>query len=84
MSEFLTNSGYPTKVDDLKNAKRSKTRIRDHLFPFDQSVFDFVWSVRYRFPDFEWEKIFDHDALDEARRAMADAGYENSESIAGR
>jgi hypothetical protein len=54
---FLTEQGYETSVDDLKNAKRSKKGPVEHLFDADEDVMGFINAVLEKFPAFEWRRM---------------------------
>jgi hypothetical protein len=53
-SIYLTEAGYPTSVDDLKNAKRKSSELVEGAFPASQEVMIFVQLILRRFPAFEW------------------------------
>jgi hypothetical protein len=54
---FLTEKGYETSVDDLKNAKRSKKEPVERLFDADEDVMGFIKVVLEKFPEFEWRRM---------------------------
>ena len=56
-AEWLTAAGYPTRVSDLKNAKRAKDPVGGAI-PLDApGIAEFVQTVRERFPNFKWPRL---------------------------
>src|SRR5215469_18836191 len=54
----LTQAGYPTTEQDLKNAGRAKGELREHLIPADAAgVADFIAAVLAIWPGFEWRRL---------------------------
>ena len=59
MADWLTAEGYPTSINDIKNAKRAKAPI-DHAIPANApGIAQFLDSVLGRFPTFEWRRLVD-------------------------
>jgi hypothetical protein len=57
LSKYLTDQGYPTSVNDLKNAKRRNGRLVQNGFPRTEVVMNFTKVIRSRYPTFEWEMM---------------------------
>jgi hypothetical protein len=53
----LTEAGYPTSVDDLKNAKRSSADLVEAAFPATPEVMTFIRLMLLRYPAFEWTRL---------------------------
>ncbi len=53
LSEYLTSHGYPTTVDDIKNAKRSIVRPVEKEFPRKKNIEDFINIMQQRFTTFQ-------------------------------
>jgi hypothetical protein len=58
IAEYLTNAGYPTSENDLKNAGRKKGSVVENAFPPDKEVIALVNVMTQRYPDFQWKFVF--------------------------
>jgi hypothetical protein len=58
-STLLTEAGYPTNMDALKNAKRSAVALEEGLIPVDEEVIKLVKVILDVYPEFEWWRLFD-------------------------
>jgi hypothetical protein len=56
LAAWLTESGYPVKVHDIKNAGRSQ--LYEQVAPGTPEVLAFLAVVKQRFPDLEVAKLF--------------------------
>jgi hypothetical protein len=56
-STYLTEAGYPTSVDDLKNAKRNSADLAEGAFPATREVVTFIRYMLRRYPAFEWTRL---------------------------
>ena len=56
LAAWLTESGYPVKVHDVKNAGRSQ--LYEQVAPGTPEVLAFLAVVKQRFPDLEVAKLF--------------------------
>ncbi len=57
VADYLTKGGYKTTVNDLKNAKRSKTEPVANAISADEEVAKLIQILLEEFPQFEWEKL---------------------------
>lgn len=53
VAQWLTESGYPTKRDDLENANRATAKLATHSVQSTTDVLKFFELVRSRFPGFD-------------------------------
>ena len=58
LAEYLTSHGYPTTVDDIKNAKRSIVGPVEKEFPRKKNIEDFINIIQQRFPTFQSYKFY--------------------------
>jgi hypothetical protein len=58
-ADLLTEAGYPTTKDTLKNAKRSPLKLQDGQIPVDPEVIKLVKVILEAYPGFEWWRLFD-------------------------
>ena len=55
LSEWLTNRGYPTSVDDMKNAKRAQ--FFESAMPSTRRVLELAAVLKERFPSIDISKF---------------------------
>ena len=61
VADYLTQRGYKTTVNDLKNAKRSKNEPVANAIPANEEVAKLVQILLDEFPQFEWERLVTAD-----------------------
>ena len=69
---YLTECGYPTKENDLKNAKRSSKGPVEHAFAADDAVMEFIQAMLRKFPEFEWQRMISAQPSPTAATLAAD------------
>ena len=67
MAEHLSEHGFVTTLDQVKYAKRAKTELVEHSFATDETVLKLVTVVLEKYPDFQWQKLFEVAAHDKVR-----------------
>lgn len=58
VAEWLTKNGYPTTVDDLKDASRKGTRLVANVVPVRAGPLKLLKVIMKRYPDFEYQATF--------------------------
>src|SRR5947207_12873727 len=54
----LTQAGYPTNEQDIKNAGRAKGKLPEQLIPANaEGIAEFVAAVLAIWPEFEWGRL---------------------------
>lgn len=53
LTDWLSEGGYETSVDDLKNANRSKSKLVEQAVPHTSDTVAFAYFVKERFPGFQ-------------------------------
>ena len=69
-SAYLTEAGYPTSVDDLKNAKRSSADLAEGAFPATREVMTFIRLMLLRYPAFEWTRLIQIEDQNSAKAEL--------------
>jgi hypothetical protein len=70
MADHLTKHGFATTLDQVKYAKRAKTKLVEHSFAADEAVLKLVAVVLGKYPDFQWQKLFETAAYDQVQEYL--------------